>query len=86
MEKNAQQVEELIDLIFDDYSKDKVIDRIEMTNKPNKSAVRKLTYDLLQIVFPGYFRNKGYKIYNPKNLFATQIEDIFYHLLQYIYG
>ncbi len=85
MEKNAQQVEELIDLIFDDYSKDKVIDRIEMTNKPNKSAVRKLTYDLLQIVFPGYFRNKGYKIYNPKNLFATQIEDIFYHLNKQVY-
>jgi serine O-acetyltransferase len=47
--------------------------------------VRKLTCNLLQIVFPGYFRDKGFKIYNPQTIFAAQIEDCFYHLNKQIY-
>lgn len=33
-----------------------------------------------RIVFPGYFREKSFKVYNPKNSFGVLIEDAFYHL------
>ena len=34
----------------------------------------------MKVVYPGYFRDRSFKIYNPKNSFAVIIEDIFYHL------
>ena len=47
----------------------------------NKKEVKNgLTLELLQIVFPGYFREKSFKVYNPKNSFGVLIEDAFYHL------
>lgn len=75
-----KEVAEIVESIFDDYDSGKDIDVIDMFNKPDKAEVRDLVDSLLQIVFPGYFRDKSYKIYNPKNSFAVLIEDIFYHL------
>lgn len=75
-----KEIEEIVENIFADYEKGKTIDAINIYNKPNKAEVRELVHKLLQIVFPGYFRERSYKIYNPQNSFAVLIEDIFYHL------
>lgn len=75
-----KEIEEIVESIFDDYDAGKTIDTIKMYNKPDKAEVRELVHKISQIVFPGYFRDKSFKIYNPKNSFAVLIEDIFYHL------
>lgn len=44
-----------------------------------------MTNQLLKIVFPGYFRDRHYKIYNAKNSLAVLFEDVFYHLNKQVY-
>jgi len=73
-------VEGIVKNIFADYEGGKNIDEINIYNKPDKSEVQALLNNLFQIVYPGYFRDRTYKIYNPKNSFAVIIEDTFYHL------
>lgn len=74
------EIEQIVQTIFADYEGEKNIDEINLYNKPDKSEVQELVNNLFQIVYPGYFRDKTYKIYNPKNSFAVIIEDSFYHL------
>lgn len=75
-----EEVERLVNSIIDDYKMGKDIDEVNILNKPDKNAVRELINRLMQIIFPGYFRDKTYKIYNPELSFSVLIEDIFYHL------
>ena len=76
----VREIEEIVQLVFTDYENERTIDTIHLYNKPDKNEVRELTMELLQIVFPGYFREKSFKVYNPKNSFGVLIEDAFYHL------
>ena len=82
---NEAEVDKIVRSIFKDYSSGKAIDEINIYNKPDKAEVRELVHKLFQIVFPGYFRDKTYKIYNPKHKYAVLIEDIFYHLNKQVY-
>ena len=77
---DQNEVENIVKTIFADYEGGKNIDEINIYNKPDKSEVQALLNNLFQIVYPGYFRDRTYKIYNPKNSFAVIIEDTFYHL------
>ena len=75
-----EEIDQIVQDIFSDFDGGKNIDVINIYNKPDKAEVRKLVDDLFRIIFPGYFRDRSYKIFNPKNSFAVTLEDIFYHL------
>lgn len=75
-----EDISQIVNNIFSDYEGGKTIDEINIYNKPNKAEVHELLENLFQIIYPGYFRDRSYKIYNPKNGFAVIIEDVFYHL------
>lgn len=75
-----EEIDQIVQKIFSDFDGGKNIDAINIYNKPDKNEVRDLVDDLFKIIFPGYFRDRSYKIYNPKNSFAVTLEDIFYHL------
>ena len=75
-----EEIDQIVQNIFSDFDGGKNIDVINIYNKPDKAEVRKLVDDLFRIIFPGYFRDRSYKIFNPKNSFAVTLEDIFYHL------
>ena len=75
-----EEVDQIVQNIFSDFDGGKNIDAINIYNKPDKAEVRDLIDDLFRIIFPGYFRDRSYKIFNPKNSFAVTLEDIFYHL------
>lgn len=77
---DQEEIGKIVSNIFEDYNGGKIIDEINIYNKPDKSEVQELVNNLFQIVYPGYFRDRTYKIYNPKNSFAVIIEDSFYHL------
>ena len=81
----VEDIDQIVENIFSDYESTKIIDAIDLYNKPDKAEVQNLVHKISQIVFPGYFRDKIYKIYNPKNSFAVLIEDIFYHLNKEVY-
>ncbi|MCI7248571.1 MAG: serine acetyltransferase [Clostridiales bacterium] len=70
----------IVEALLEDYKGDKFIDHVDMYNKPDKAEVQDLVHRLLQIVFPGYFRDKTFRIYNTDLNFAAVTEDIFYRL------
>lgn len=75
-----KEVENIVDSILKDYKSGKDIDEINIFNKPNKKRIIELVEKLLQIIFPGYFRDKSVKIYNASNTLSVLVEDTFYHL------
>lgn len=75
-----EEINGIVKKILADYKGRKNIDAVNIYNKLDKTEMREMVHDLLRIVFPGYFRERTYKIYNPNNYYAVIIEDVFYHL------
>ena len=75
-----EEIDRIVNTIIADFDGEKNIDAKNIFNKPDKSEVIELVDNLIRFIYPGYFRDKSYKIYNPKNSFAVNIEDAFYHL------
>lgn len=75
-----EEIDDIVKTVLADYEGGKNIDAVNIYNKPDKTEMREMVHDLLRIIFPGYFRERTYKIYNPNNYYAVIIEDVFYHL------
>ena len=84
-EIRQEEIDKIVQTIFADYNGGKNIDAIKLFSNPDKEEVRELVEHIFRIIYPGYFRDRTYKIYNPKNSFAVTIEDVFYHLNKPIY-
>ena len=76
-ESELREVEEHI---LDDYGLERVIDRLEPYTQPDGNVIRELIEKLLRVVFPGYFNDRTYRIYNLKNSVSNLVEDIAFHL------
>ena len=74
------RIQALADYILEDYGNDRVIDRLEMFTQPDRRIIEELISKLLRLVFPGYYRDYTYRIYNPKNNLSALIEDVAFHL------
>ena len=79
------EIDGIVARVLSDFNGRKNIDAINIFNKPDKTEVRDIVHNLFRIIYPGYFRERTFKIYNPKNSFAVTIEDIFYHLNKQVY-
>lgn len=82
---NNSEINEIVNKIIADFDGGKNIDAIKLFSNPDKEEVKELVEHFFRIIYPGYFRDLSYKIYNPKNSFAVTIEDVFYHLKKQIY-
>ena len=82
---NDNEINEIVNSIISDFDGGKNIDALKFFASPDKEEVRELVEHFFRIIYPGYFRDRSYKIYNPKNSFAVTIEDVFYHLKKQIY-
>lgn len=78
--KIEREINGLVGEILDDYKKDRSIDNINIFEQPDKEVVIDILSKLRQIIFPGYFKNKAYRIYTAKNNLTMLLEDVFYHL------
>ncbi len=79
-ERFEARIQALSDVILADYGRDRVIDRLEMFTQPDRHVIEELISKLLRLVFPGYFRDYNYRIYNQKNSLSALIEDVAFHL------
>ena len=79
-----QQIEGIVDSILEDYLQGRDIDRIEPFRHPDKDVIIDIIDKLRRIVFPGYFWEKTYRIYNAKHNLSMLIEDVMYNLNQQI--
>ena len=75
-----QNIEAVVDAILEDYRHGRDIDRIEQLGQPDKDVVIDITDKLRRIVFPGYFKEKTYQIYNAKHNLSMLIEDVMFNL------
>ena len=75
-----QQIENVVDSILEDYRGGRDIDKMDQQRRPDKDAVIDIIEKLRRIVFPGYFRDKNYRIYNAKHNLSMLIEDVMFNL------
>jgi len=75
-----RRIQALTDRILADYGNERVIDRLEMFTQPDRLIIEALIEKLFRLVFPGYYRDYTYRIYNPKNNLSALIEDVAFHL------
>ena len=62
-----QKIEAVVDTILQDYSGNRDIDKMEQSAQPDKDVIIDIIDKLRRIVFPGYFKEKSFRIYNAKN-------------------
>lgn len=74
------QIEKVVDTILEDYQNHRDIDKIDFHRHPDKEIVIDMIHKLQRIVFPGYFRDKNYRIYNAKHNLSMLIEDVMFNL------
>ena len=84
MEKLERQIEYVVDDILTDYQKGREIDQMEASRQPDKDAVIDVLEKLRRIVFPGYFREKNFRVYKAKHNLSMLIEDVMYNLSKQI--
>ena len=80
MNRFEDKIEGLVDRILEDYRSDRAIDQMDIFRHPDKDVVVELIDKLRRILFPGYFRDKNYHIYNAKHNLSMLIEDVMFNL------
>ncbi|MBO5953697.1 MAG: serine acetyltransferase [Oscillospiraceae bacterium] len=79
-----QQIEGIVDTILEDYLLGRDIDGLEQLKHPDKDVIIDMLDKLRRIIFPGYFKEKTYRIYNAKHNLSMLIEDVMFNLNQQI--
>ena len=80
MNSIANQIENVVDTILRDYQQDRSIDKMDLFRHPDKDVIIDMITKLLQIIYPGYFRDKRLRIYTARHNLSMLIEDVMYNL------
>lgn len=77
-------INSLVDKIMADYEQGRDIDVVEEFMHPDKDDIVKIIYQIRNIIFPGYYENKNYRIYTVRNNLSMLLEDVLYNLSKQI--
>lgn len=80
MNSIEQQIESVVDSILQDYRHDRSIDKMDLLRHPDKDIIIDIIQKLRRIIFPGYSKEKNYRIYNAKHNLSMLIEDVMFNL------
>ena len=72
----AASIGALTDELLSDYQRGRAIDRIEPFSQPDREVIIDLIAKLKQLIFPGYFRDPGLRLYNRRHSLAVLMEDV----------
>lgn len=67
MHKLEENINELMKDLLEDYDGGRTIDEIKTFDHPDKEVIIEILASLRRIIFPGYFRNKSYRVYTVRN-------------------
>ena len=81
---DKQRIEGIVQRILDDFGDDRAINKTDLCNEPDKTAIIDVIDKLMKILYPGYYSDKLYKIYSLKNNMSVVIEDVIFHLKKQI--
>ena len=79
-----KDVNRLVESIMEDYEHGRDIDVVENFVQPNKDDIVKIITQIQNMIFPGYYKNKNYRIYTVRNNLSMQLEDVLYNLSKQI--
>lgn len=77
-------VNRLIEKITADYEQGRDIDIVETFMRPSSDSIINIIEQLRSIIFPGYYKNKNYRIYTIRNNLSMLLEDVLYNLSKQI--
>ncbi len=80
MDKSNKNLEKIVSAILEDYKEDRIINRTDITDQPDKDMVNEILDKLIKMIFPGYIREKSYKFYNLNSRLTVLTEDVIYNL------
>ena len=80
MDTVEKRIESAVDALLEDYRHERDIDRMELFRHPDKEIVIDIVHKLHRIVFPGYSRDKNYRIYNARHNLSMLMEDVLFNL------
>ena len=80
----GNKINNLVDLLMIDFNGGKTIDEVKLHEHPEKDAIVDILEKLRKIVYPGYYRNKSYRVYTVKNNITMLLEDVIYNLIKQI--
>ena len=79
------EIKGIVDSILKDYGNVRAIDRMENAFRQlDQDVIIDIIQKLLQIIYPGYYRNKAYRIYHMESTLTVLIEDVIYNLSKQI--
>ncbi|MBO4909619.1 MAG: serine acetyltransferase [Lachnospiraceae bacterium] len=86
MEKKSGKldIENVVSTILADYKEDRIINKTDVSDQPDRDAVNEILSKLFKMIFPGYIREKSYKFYNLNSRLTVLTEDIIYNLKKQI--
>ena len=84
MHKLEENINELTKNILSDYVGDRTIDEIKTFDHPDNEIIVEIIESLRRIIFPGYFRNKSYRVYTVRNNISMILEDVIFKLIRQI--
>ncbi len=79
-EKQTCTPEALVNTLLEDFKTDRIINRVDLFDQPDREEVSAVLEKLIKIVFPGFFREKSYRFYNFNSRLTVMIEDVLYLL------
>ena len=77
---NNHEIDHIIKVILQDYDKKRDVDKMDVFGQPDSKAVEDITHKLLNVIFPGYYRDRVYRSFNDRNRMSVLIEDVMYNL------
>lgn len=84
MNKLENEITGLIENILSDYEKGRDIDNINTFDHPQKEIIIEMVEKIRNIVFPGYFKNRAYRVYTVRNNTTMLLEDVLFNLIRQI--
>ncbi|MDD6564124.1 MAG: serine acetyltransferase [Clostridiales bacterium] len=75
-----KELDSIMEGIFADYSEKKFIDKVDISNQPDKKVITDILAKLQEIIFPGFFKPDTYKSYTVKTTISMLVEDVLYNL------
>lgn len=75
-----REIRNIVDGILEDYQTERAIDKIDIFKQPDKQKIIAVIDGLFQLVYPGYYFDKTYKIYSIDHKMSVKVEDVIYHL------
>ncbi|HBI52895.1 MAG TPA: serine acetyltransferase [Ruminococcaceae bacterium] len=84
MKELETRINDIVRTLLNDYEQGRVIDEVKSFDHPDKDVVVEILYSIRKIIFPGYFRNKSYRVYTVRNNISMLTEDIIFKLIRQI--